>query len=98
MLGPDSLFIVFMDQNADTCDIYLKPYSSDPYEDMYLCVQVDEGAIDICRKMDFPPAKFVLNIPANQVKKRKFEITSMTKKSRVIHSHYETLYNKQDLI
>ena len=63
-LGPDNLFIVFMDKDSENCDILIKPYSSEPSEDMFLCVQLESGAIDICRKTDFPPARFVLNIPA----------------------------------
>lgn len=79
MLGPDYLFIVFMDKDSESCDILLKPYSSDPYDDMFLCVDLKSGAIDICRKTDFPPSRFVLNIPAAQVKKSKFEITQINK-------------------
>lgn len=30
MLGPDYLFIVFMDKDSENSDILLKPYSSDP--------------------------------------------------------------------
>lgn len=50
MLGPDYLFIVFMDKDSENSDILLKPYSSDPYDDMFLCVDVKSGAIDICRR------------------------------------------------
>lgn len=84
MLGPDYLFIVFMDKDSENSDILFKPYSSDPYDDMFLCVDLKSGAIDICRKTDFPPTRFVLNIPAAQVKKTKFEITQITKQRKVL--------------
>lgn len=61
---------------------------------MFLCVQLENGAIDICRRQDWPPSRFVLNIPANQVKKSKFEIVSMTKKKKTIYTGHETLTNK----
>lgn len=75
-LGPDNLFIVFMDSASDNGDILIKPYSTDPTDDLWLCVQLESLAVDICRKSDFTPTRFVLNIPASQVRKSKFEVTS----------------------
>jgi hypothetical protein len=84
MLDPDCVFIVFV--HKFTGDVLLKPYATDPDDDMFLCVSLDDGAIDICRRADYPPARFVLNIPASQVVKTKFEITALTKSSRVIQN------------
>ena len=64
LLSPDSLFIIFMDKDSEYQDILIKPYNTEPMEDMFLCVQLDNGAIDICRRSDWIPTRFVLNIPA----------------------------------
>lgn len=37
-LNPDCLFILFMDKDSENSDILIKPYYSDPQEDMFLCV------------------------------------------------------------
>lgn len=85
-LGPDALFIVFMDTTSDMGDLLIKPYCTDPYEDMFLCVQLDQEAVDICRSRDFSPTRFLLNVPASQVVKSKFEVMSQEKKSKVVWS------------
>lgn len=38
ILNPDNLFILFMDKDSQNCDILIKPYHTDPSEDMFLCV------------------------------------------------------------
>lgn len=64
-LSPDFLFLIFMDSQYPNRDILIKPYNGDPTEDYFLCVALDIGAVDICRRVDFPPSRFVLNIPAS---------------------------------
>ena len=37
-LNPDNLFIIFMNSDSENSDILIKPYNSEPTEDMFLCV------------------------------------------------------------
>ena len=51
---------MFVDQESNSGDILIKHYDQNVEEDRYLCVDLDDGAIDFLRPEDYTPTAFVL--------------------------------------
>ena len=59
-IGAGHLFQVFVDQESNSGDILIKHYDQNVEEDRYLCVDLDDDAIDFLRPEDYTQTAFVL--------------------------------------
>ena len=59
------LFQVFVNSESESGDILIKMYDSNVEEERYMCVDLDDNAIDFCEPQDWKPTSFVLSVPAS---------------------------------
>ena len=97
-LYQDQLFQIFVDQESDTKDIVIKMYNPqvESDEERFLCVDLPEKAVDFLSPLEYPPSRFVLNIPACQIKASSMEILSIQRTNKDLTCKYETLRNSTD--
>ena len=78
MLLIDQLFQIFIDEDSEEKDIVIKMYQPiDNEEERFFCVDVGEEAVDFLAPEEYPPTRFVLNIPSSLIKASSMEITSI---------------------
>ena len=78
MLLMDQLFQIFVDENSDEKDIVIKMYQPiDNEEERFFCVDVSEEAVDFLAPEEYPPTRFVLNIPSSLIKSSSMEISTI---------------------
>ena len=78
MLLMDQLFQIFVDENSDEKDIVIKMYQPiDNEEERFFCVDVSEEAVDFLAPEEYPPTRFVLNIPSTLIKSSSIAISTI---------------------
>ena len=94
MLLIDQLFQVFIDEDSEEKDIVIKMYQPiDNEEERFFCVDVGEEAVDFLAPEEYPPTRFVLNIPSALIKASSMEITSIQRTTKDLAKQVETLRN-----
>ena len=93
----DQLFQVFVDEESETKDIVIKMYhhSADD-EEWFLCVDLPDKAVDFLTPSQFPPTRFVLNIPSCKINASSMEILDIERKSKNLIRKIESLRNSTD--
>ena len=94
-IGAGHLFQVFVDQESNSGDILIKHYDQNVEEDRYLCVDLDDGAIDFLRPEDYTPTAFVLQIPASQILKKQCSLTEISRTKKVLYKNQESLSHSE---
>lgn len=92
-LDAGHLFQVFVDPESTSGDVLIKMYDQNVSGEKYLCVDLEDGGIDLLDAEDFSPSSFVLQIPASQVKKKTLQLTDHTRSKMVLYKNQESLYN-----
>ena len=94
MLLMDQLFQIFVDENSDEKDIVIKMYQPiDNEEERFFCVDVSEEAVDFLAPEEYPPTRFVLNIPSTLIKASSMEISTIQRTNKELAKQVETLRN-----
>lgn len=90
----DQLFQVFVDEESENRDIVIKMYlTQGQEEERFLCVDLPEKAVDFLTPTEYPPTRFVLNIPACKIRASSMQITEIERKSKDLISRVESLRN-----
>ena len=90
----DQLFQVFVDEESENRDIVIKMYlTQGQEEERFLCVDLPEKAVDFLTPSEYPPTRFVLNIPACKIRASSMQITEIERKSKDLISRVESLRN-----
>ena len=92
----DQLFQVFVDEESEHKDIVIKMYHSETDDERFLCVDLDEKAVDVLMPSEYPPTRFVLNIPASRIKASSMEILEIERKSKDLIKKMESFRNSTD--
>ena len=61
----DQMFQVFIDESSPERDIVIKMFHGPSNEERFLCVDLDEEAVDFLPPEEYPPTRFMLNIPVS---------------------------------
>ena len=95
MLYQDQLFQVFADEKSDHKDIVIRMYhTASGGTERFLCVDLQENAVDFLEPTEYPPTRFVLNVPSCQIVKSSLEIHHITKKQQSLTKKNQTLRNE----
>mmetsp|Transcript_23422 Transcript_23422/g.29121 ORF Transcript_23422/g.29121 Transcript_23422/m.29121 type:complete len:243 (-) Transcript_23422:237-965(-) len=93
----DQLFQVFVDEESESKDIVIKMYHTAGLdEERFLCVDLPEKAVDFLMPEEYPPTRFVLNIPACKIRASSMQILEIERKSKDLIAKLETLRNSTD--
>lgn len=92
----DQLFQIFVDEESENKDIVIKMYHSESDEERFLCVDLPEKAVDFLLPSQYPPTRFVLNIPACKIRASSMEILEIERKSKDLIKKLESLRNSTD--
>lgn len=91
----DQLFQVFVDERTEARDMVIKMYYTEAQsEEHFLCVDIGEEAVDFMPPTEYPPTRFVLNIPACHIKASSMEIHEIERKTKVLTNGLESLSNR----
>lgn len=63
-------------------------------EERFLCVDIEEEAVDFLPPSEYPPTRFVLNIPSCYIKASSMEIHEISRKSKTLTAGVESLANR----
>ena len=86
------LFDVLMDADSDQGDILLRVRGSN----YFMCVELQEGAIDFVKETEMEPTRFVLSLPMSRVMEKQFVVTKMVDTKRVIVEYPVKKINNND--
>ena len=68
-------------------------FSSPKNEEKYLCVDLGEEAIDFLAPVEYPPTRFIINIPASLIKASSMQVTEITRSVKELTTSVQTLRN-----
>jgi hypothetical protein len=78
----DQLFQIFIDERTDARDILIKMFIDNQREERFLCIDIEEEAVDFLPPSEYPPTRFILNIPTCNIKSSSMEIHEIKRKTK----------------
>ena len=92
----DQLFQIFIDEESEDKDICIKMYQSGTNDERFLCIDLDEQAIDFLVPSEYPPTRLIMNIPTCMIKASSMQITLINRSEKELTSSQQTLRNNTD--
>lgn len=70
--------------NSEHRDVVIKMYNGVDNEERFMCIELEEKAVDFMVLEDHHPTRFVLNVPTCAIKASSMEVHELERKSKVL--------------